>query len=153
MTAMLRRATPEDAERLAWLRATSFGTQTAMADLEAPMADLLRDHLRAGDFGAFLIEDDSVPVSYGNAMIHQRLPSDWNPSGRWGYVQSLETHPHHRGRGHASAILAALLDWYAQEGVPSVGLLSAELAGPLYRRLGFKEEPVGRWLARHDDHA
>ena len=153
MTAMLRRATPEDAQRLAWLRATSFGTQTAMADLEAPMAEVLRDHLRAGDFGAFLIEDGSVPVSYGIAMIHQRLPSDWNPSGRWGYVQSLETHPDHRGRGHATAILAALLDWYAREGVPSVGLLSAELAEPLYRRLGFKEEPVGRWLVRRDDHA
>ena len=117
------------------------------------MAEVLREHLRAGDFGAFLIEHGSVPVSYGIAMIHQRLPSDWNPSGRWGYVQSLETHPDHRGRGHATAILAALLDWYAQEGVPSFGLLSAELAEPLYRRLGFKEEPIGRWLVRRDDHA
>ncbi|MDQ4089972.1 MAG: GNAT family N-acetyltransferase [Actinomycetota bacterium] len=153
MTAMLRRATPEDAERLAWLRATSFGTQTAMPDLEAPMADVLRSHLRAGDFGAFLVEDGSVPVSYGIAMIHQRLPCDWNPSGRWGYVQSLETRPDHRGRGHATAILAALLEWYAQEGVPSVGLLSAALAEPLYRRLGFKEEPTGRWLVRRDQHA
>lgn len=96
-SAMLRGATPDDAERLAWLRATSFGTRTAMADLEAPMADVLREHLRAGDFGAFLIEDGSVPVSTGSPW----LPSDWNPSGRWGYVQSLETRPDHRGRGHA----------------------------------------------------
>jgi GNAT superfamily N-acetyltransferase len=146
---VVRQADPDDAASLAWLRATSFGTRRASEDLEACSRAILHDHLRDGDFAAFLIEEGSRPVSYGVTMIHQRLPTPANPGGRWGYIQSLETHPDCRGRGHAGAILTAMLDWHRAEGVGAVNVQASALAESLYLRHGFTDamEPGGLWLA------
>lgn len=135
---------------LAGIRATAWGTRSGLEELEPAMAAVLREHIAAGDFGAYVVEQASTVLAYGIAMIHQRLPSDWNPGGRWGYIQSMETHPDHRSRGHGTAILAALLDWYRAEGVPAVGVLANPAAVTFYRRLGFDAEPVGQWMVRRD---
>ena len=107
---------------------------------------VLQEHVEAGDFCAYVIEEHGAIVAYGIGMIHQRLPSDHNPSGRWGYVQSMETRPDRRGRGHGGLVLMALLDWYREERVPAVNLVASATAESLYRRLGFVDEPLGHWL-------
>ncbi len=100
---MLRGATPADAAALARVRATSFGAQQPLPGLTAAMESVLGEHVDAGDFCAYLIEEDGAIVAYGIGMIHQRLPSDHNPSGRWGYVQSMETRSDRRGRATAAS--------------------------------------------------
>lgn len=68
----------------------------------------------------------------------------------WVGFRSIEVSPEHRRRGHALAIMSALLDWGAEQGARTaylqvVGDNSAALA--LYDRLGFTTHHVYRYLA------
>lgn len=127
-------------------RATSFHTRQAMAGQVEAATAILDEHVTLGDFACFVVEEGAEIISFGVGMIHQRLPADHNPSGRWGYIQSMETHPDHRRKGHATAILIALLDWYRSFGIPAVSLVASDAGEPLYRANGFAEERFGRSL-------
>ena len=107
---------------------------------------ILDEHIVLGDFTCFVVEDDGEIVSFGIGMIHQRLPADHNPTGRWGWIQSMETHPAHRRRGHGTAILGALQEWYRRHRVPAVMLVASDVGESLYRAHGFVDEPFGTGL-------
>ena len=69
--------------------------------------------------------------------------------GDWLGVHGLEVAPEHRGRGHATALLAALLGWGAEQGATTAWLHvetdnAAALA--LYDRLGFRSHHACRYL-------
>lgn len=123
--ATLRRASHVDAPRVALARATSFGTRAAQPGLAESASAILAEHLALGDFACWVVEIDDEIVSFGVGMVHQRLPAEHNPSGRWGYIQSMETHPAYRRRGYATAILRALQDWCRGLGLPSASLLAS----------------------------
>ena len=141
-----RRIEHEEAERIALLRATEFGGRTAPDGLVASSAEVLAAGIRSGDMACFVTEADDVIVSYGIALIEQRLPAAHNPTGRWGWVQSMETHHDHRRRGHATRILQAIQAWYHAEGVPQAQLVATNDGEPLYQREGFMDEPFGHFM-------
>ena len=147
---MLRALQPYESTLVAEARATSFGTRDARPHEVAAVAALLDEHLVLGDLACFVVEDGGKIVSFGIGLIHQRLPAAHNPSGRWGWVQSMETHPAHRRKGHGAAILVALQDWYRERGVPAAMLVASDMGEPLYRSHGFVDDPFGTpliWFA------
>ena len=77
--------------------------------------------------------------------IDERLPSERNPSGRSGYIYGVCTDERYRRRGYSRRVLQALLDWYAEQGVPRIELHASEFGEGLYRELGF-DDPTGRRL-------
>jgi N-acetylglutamate synthase len=68
----------------------------------------------------------------------------------WLGVHGLYVVPGHRGEGHATALMAALLGWGAELGATTVWLhVETDNAGALdlYERLGFREHHSCRYLA------
>ncbi|GEP34862.1 hypothetical protein NSZ01_26300 [Nocardioides szechwanensis] len=68
----------------------------------------------------------------------------------WVGFRSLEVAPEHRRRGLALAVMAALLDWGAEQGATTAYLQvlgDNEPALALYERLGFREHHRYRYLA------
>jgi ribosomal protein S18 acetylase RimI-like enzyme len=146
--AVIRHLRVDEAPMLARLRATSFGQDQTSDDDIARTARLLAEHLASGDFVCVVAVDQADVVSYGVGMIHQRLPVPRNPSGRWGYIQSMETHPQWRRRGLARGVLDAMLTWFQEHQITGVSLVSSADGEPLYRQAGFTADPFGQSLIR-----
>jgi GNAT superfamily N-acetyltransferase len=93
---------------------------------------------------AFVVDlDGGGLAACGVGMVGQRLPGPRNPSGLHGYVQSMATDPGARRRGHAREVFTALMGWFADNGVTSVGLHATALGEQLYREFGFSEPANG----------
>ncbi len=54
------------------------------------------------------------------------------------YLLSMYTEPDFRGRGVASRIVEAAVDWTRAQGYPSVRLHASDMGRRVYQRLGFK---------------
>jgi N-acetylglutamate synthase len=70
--------------------------------------------------------------------------------GDWLGVHGLQVVPEHRGRGHATALMAALLGWGAEQGATTVWLHVETDNAPalaLYERLGFRSHHACRYLS------
>ncbi len=70
--------------------------------------------------------------------------------GDWLGVHDLGVEPRHRGEGHATAMMAALLGWGAERGATTVWLhveTDNEPALALYGGLGFRIHHTNRYLA------
>jgi len=80
-------------------------------------------------------------ASCGMGAIDQRLPSPFNPSGLTGHVFGIVTDPAHRRRGHARAVMNALLAWFDQQGIARVDLNASPDGQRLCRSLGFTGHP------------
>lgn len=138
----LRRATPDDAEELVRLRRVMFdamGVDHADPAWAESCARVLRAGLAGDGMAAYVVEEDGHVVAGGVGMVSQRLPGPGRTSGRHGHVQSMATDPDHRGRGHARAVFAALVDWFADVGADTVDLHASPYGEPLYRTFGFTE--------------
>ena len=147
----LRRANPSDAAELVRLRRVMFDAMEvdhSPPEWAANAEAVLRERLASGEMAAFVMEVDGRLVSGVVGMVEQRLPGPKSPSGRWGYVQSMATDPDARGQGHGRAVFAALLEWFEEQGVPSVELHATRFGAPMYRSFGFSE-PRHLALSRH----
>jgi ribosomal protein S18 acetylase RimI-like enzyme len=149
----VRRATPDDVAELVRLRRVMFdamGVDHSPPEWAAATERVLRTSLADGSMAAFVVDgDDGGLASCGVGVLGQRLPGPGNPTGRHGYVQSMATDPSARRQGHARAVLAALMEWFAAEGVTSVDLHATTYGAPLYRSFGFSE-PGNVVLGRYE---
>ncbi len=149
MTALIRRATPEDAAALVALRAAMFddmGEDTGAADAPwrvGAAAWFRRELGRVDEVAAFVAEvPDAGVVASALGLLEHPAPSPANPSGVRGHVSQVSTLPGHRRRGHARACLVALLDWFEHDTDARRLDLNATGDGePLYRALGFVPAP------------
>jgi ribosomal protein S18 acetylase RimI-like enzyme len=138
--ATLRRATPADAEDLTRLRGvmhTAMGDELTDAWVTACVR-AFRQRLATEQFAAFLIEVDGVAVSAGAGWLEEFLPSPYALDHRRGHIASMATDPEHRRQGHARLVFAALMDWFASQGIPRVGLRATEDGQALYESFGFR---------------
>lgn len=71
-------------------------------------------------------------------LITRRIAGPDNMSGRFGYIQWVATEPEWRGRGFATAVVGALLEWFDAQQVVSVELHATPSGEPVYRALGFE---------------
>ena len=108
----------------------------------------VRDRL-GQDLAIFVVDaDDRGLAACAAGTIARRLPTPPNPSGLVGYVQWVSTDPGERRRGHARAVMDALLNWYAGRDVRSVELHATPEGEPLYRSQGFSDSGGGKALRR-----
>ena len=142
----MRTATPADAEELTRLRIIMieavFGPVEDGPWRTASDAKLRK---RLGDpeglMRAFVVEapDGNGLAASAIGVIDDRLPAARNPSGVQGYVFSVATDPRWRRRGYARAVMNAVMDWFASQGIARVDLHASEEGEPLYRSMGFAE--------------
>lgn len=136
----MRWAGLDDVDELVRLRRVMFdsmGLAVSPADDEAVAAAFVRGLPTGELFAAVVDSGEGWLAACGVGMVALRLPGPGNPSGRFGYIQSMVTDERARRRGHARAVLAALLERFDADGVARVDLHATELGEPLYRSFGF----------------
>lgn len=149
-TSTVRWATSDDVGELVRLRRIMFeslGTDVSPAD-DVAAAAVLASGLGSGELFAAVVDGgDGWLAACGIGMVSQRVPGPGNPSGRYGYIQSMVTDERARRRGLARAVLAALLDRFGELGVSRVDLHASTMGEPLYRSAGFAPgaHPELRW--------
>ncbi len=138
--ATLRRATPDDAEALTRLRGLMHA---AMGDELTDEWQLrcesdFRRRLATSDFVAFVVEEDGMLVSCGVGWLEEHMPSPYQLDGRRGHISSMSTDPAYRSKGLGRQVMRALMDWFAEQGVPRVDLRATPYGQPLYESEGFR---------------
>ena len=140
-----RRATVNDVEeliRLATVMFESMGLDPSPQDWQQAARDVLPPDLEEDTKAAFVVDHPDGGgrvVASAAGSITQWLPTVFNASGRYGYVQWVATDPEFRRRGYGRAVMTALLDWFRSHDVALVDLQATPAAEPLYRSLGFTE--------------
>lgn len=141
----VRWATIDDIDELVRLRRIMFESMDLVVapPVDDAVATALRRGLPTGEFFAAVIDGSDGGgqawlAACGIGMTSVRLPGPNNPDGTYGYVQSMATDPRERRRGHARAIMAALLDRFVADGIRRVELHATAEGEPLYRDLGFR---------------
>lgn len=146
----VRRAVPGDEEEIQRLRHQMafdvFGAEPPASDEPNHVAAVkkVRVWLEAGAealTACFVIDalDGNGLAASAIGAIDERLPSGRNPAGRSGYIYGVCTDERYRRRGYSRLVLQALLDWYADQGIPRIELHASEFGEALYRELGFAE--------------
>lgn len=144
----VRPATEADIPELVRLRGLLFteldgGWRSRPVDegwRDACAAELTR--LLRGDTMRVLVVDGTPGLAAcGIGVLDQRLPNPYNPRGLVGHVFGVVTEPAERGRGHARAVMEGLLAWFDERGAGRVDLNASPDGMPLYRKLGFAENP------------
>lgn len=95
---------------------------------------------RARRFYAFLAQETRGAILGSGAVW--LMPAQPRPGRRspptTPYILSMFTEPGQRGRGVASAIVRALVDWAQRHGYPRVVLHASRMGRGVYARLGFE---------------
>jgi GNAT superfamily N-acetyltransferase len=103
----------------------------------------LRNRLADGGAVAFVVDRGRAEpgrlVASGIGLIHRGLPGPTSRDPRSAYVLSVCTDEPFRGRGYATAIMTALLDWFKTDGITRVDLHASQFGIEIYRKLGFCE--------------
>jgi GNAT superfamily N-acetyltransferase len=137
----LRRATTADAEDLTRLRGLmhlAMGASTLPDEWRIACEAAFRRRLAAADFVAYVVEDGGRLVSCGTGWLEEHLPSPGQYDGRRGHIASMSTEPEHRRRGYAREVFTALMEWFAEQGIPRVDLRATEDGRALYESFGFR---------------
>jgi GNAT superfamily N-acetyltransferase len=137
--AVLRRATPNDAEALARLRGvmhTSMGDRLTDVWYDECVA-AFRRRTATEEFRAYVVEVDGAVVSSGSGWFEEHLPSPYLLSGMRGHIASMSTDPEHRRQGYGRDVFAALMEWFTSIGIARVDLRATEDGRPLYESFGF----------------
>lgn len=139
-----RLATPDDAGEIVRLRSDFVLSEP----LDEEWLGRCRDHLASrlepgGDARAYVVGGPSGRlVSCALGLIHPVLPAPKYPKGLAGRIHAVATVPSYRRRGHARAVLAALLEHLERDGVTLYELHASAEAAPLYEEVGFARDPA-----------
>jgi GNAT superfamily N-acetyltransferase len=140
----IREATVADAGTIADHRQSMFadmGEGDAIRHDAVGSASLhwLEKKLSAGDYMGWLsiAPDQSVAAGAGIWVI-EWPPTITDLSGRRGMLLNVYTHPAHRRRGLAQALVETSLRWCQANGITVVILHASNDGRPLYEAVGFK---------------
>jgi ribosomal protein S18 acetylase RimI-like enzyme len=103
-----------------------------------------------GDDDVDLVEDGPRAHVVRRVAGHEIGSGRAAVDGDWLGVHSVVVEPEHRGVGHATAMMAALLEWGAEQGATTVWLhveTDNQPALALYGSLGFRVHHTCRYLA------
>ncbi|WP_432105905.1 GNAT family N-acetyltransferase [Streptomyces sp. bgisy091] len=151
----VRAATAADAEAICRMR-SAYVLSTPLTDawLRQCSDDLAPRLTPAGDARAYVIDGpDSMLAACALGLVSPVLPAPSYPRGLSARVQLVATHPDHRRRGYARAVVSALLDRLTAEDVTLFELHTSPEAAPLYRQLGFSGSPALMRMTRRSDSA
>jgi GNAT superfamily N-acetyltransferase len=143
---VIRRADEADAQQLARVRVASLTEQgyAPAADARsftARVAEDLARLFRAGRLVAWVLCEGETIVGSACAVYFERLPF---PDGSLhAELSGVYVAPAHRGAGHASRLVNAVVDEVRASGARRTFLRPSPAARSLYARLGFVEDPTG----------
>jgi ribosomal protein S18 acetylase RimI-like enzyme len=140
-----RRATARDAATLAELRDELFRELDPAAAARAPAGFAA---LCASEFAALVAGDgarawlaqaaDGASVGTAVLLLFPRLPTPALPPAREGYLLNVYTRPAWRGRGVASALVAAAVADARALGLARIRLHATAEGQPVYAAAGFR---------------
>ncbi len=140
----IRRATLADLETLVALRFGLFRDLGRSLDaagtvaLGAAMRAYFTKELPPERFiGWLACDDEGAPIGCGGFVFVRRPPQAGDLSGCEGYIMNMYTEPAWRGRGVASLLVRAILDFARAAGVQQVNLHASAQGRPVYERAGF----------------
>jgi len=148
-----RPATGRDLDAVVELRAlllAEMGLAVQEPRWRAAARAALSDGLERGRLTVQVAERDGDVVACAVALLQDRLPTPGTPTGTYGWLEQVATLPAARGRGAARSCVLACLDWLRAQGVREVQMQATPAGEPLYRELGFVDEPQARLLRRLD---
>jgi GNAT superfamily N-acetyltransferase len=148
----VRWAGDDDVAELVRLRRLMFESMgiAVTDDDDASTAPVLASGIRSGDFFAAVVDRGAGDglAACGIGMVLRKVPAPGNPTGLSGYIGSMVTDHGHRRRGHARAVLSALLHRFDDLGIQRISLHATEVGAPLYVSEGFASPPnpeLVRW--------
>jgi ribosomal protein S18 acetylase RimI-like enzyme len=141
-TYTIRRATEADLAEVLRLRVAMFEamphqSSDRLPELEKANLAYLTRALPNGEYLAWVAEVEGRTVGAGGMVMRYTPPTVTNLTGKEGYILSIYTEPEWRGKGVASAIIQAILDYLRASGIPKASLRCREEVRPLYEKLGF----------------
>lgn len=138
---------PDQVDEVVALRAVLLGEMELHVEDPAwrgPARQALLDGVASGRMTVQVVEQDGRVVACAAALLQTRLPTPGTLSGTYGWLEQVATAPVARGQGHARACVLAALDWLREQGVSEAQMQSTEAGEPLYRDLGFVDDPQAR---------
>ncbi|MGX1886846.1 GNAT family N-acetyltransferase [Streptomyces sp. NPDC055287] len=146
----VQKAAEDDVAELVRLRAMLFETLGGDffhpsleedGDWRNALAAVLKEQVTADAVRILVVRGDDGLAACGIGTLEQRLPGPHLRNGLIGHVIGVVTDPAHRRRGHSSAIMQGLLEWFRERGAARVDLYASPEGEPLYRALGFTDHP------------
>ncbi|MEV7157044.1 NUDIX domain-containing protein [Streptomyces misionensis] len=153
---LVRAATPADAEAIIRMRSQYVLSAPMTEEWTRRCTDELAPRLEpGGDARAFVVDaPDETMTACALDLLHPVLPARSYPRGLAARVQLVATRPEDRRRGHARAVVSALLDHLADvEDVTLFELHTSAEAAPLYREFGFSGDPALMRMTRRSTSA
>lgn len=154
----MRPAGPSDASRLAQLR-WAFRTEHARpaedeAAFLARAAAWFEDRLAGDRWRAWVAEvdggEESGPVVVGQVVLQvvEKVPNPVVEAETLGYLTNVFVLPGWRGRGLGRQLIVQAVQWCEGAGLDTLVLWPTQQSVPMYRRLGFIEQPMALDLTR-----
>lgn len=139
-TIVLREAQSRDTDALAELRVASLIEMEMLEPSERRAfrrraRDEFHALLEARRIVAWVLCADATVVGCACAVFWERLP--YPGTSLHAEIAGVYVAPRQRGRGHASALLARVLESARERGVRRIVLQPSDRSRPLYRRFGF----------------
>lgn len=98
-----------------------------------------RNVMRLEPEGCFGIESGGELVATATAVCY---------GTELAWIGMVLTHPDHRGRGYARALMEHSIAFLRSRGIACIKLDATDMGKPLYEKLGFVDEaPIERWSA------
>jgi GNAT superfamily N-acetyltransferase len=140
----VRLATVEDLDVLVRHRRKMFEEISDASPAELDSVDRVYrrwacTRLRSGRYVGFVVETRGGRIPASGALWLMPLPP--RPRTRGGvapYLMSMYTEREDRGRGHASRVVRAALEWAKAHGYPIVILHASDEGKGIYERAGFR---------------
>ena len=139
----IRLATVEDADALVRIRMRfleevgSFGEGVDAREVSEAFRRYLLKRLPTGEFLAWVAEAEGEIVATSGLCFFERPPNGASPTGLEAYVMNMYTAPGWRGRGLATALLAAAVARAKEAGARRIWLHATEQGRPVYAKAGF----------------
>ena len=152
----IRRATLKDLDTLVSLRRaeqTEFGLtdQTILDKADRIFGRWARSRMKTKGLVAWLGEKrGGIVVGCGCVWLQPVHPNPQRKRTHRPYLLSMYTNPNSRGRGVATKIVEAAMEWCRKEGYRTLSLHASNMGEGVYKRLGFK--PTSEMRVQLDDH-
>ena len=141
-TFAIRRASLDDldvlvAHRRAMFRDMGYDDEAAMDSMSERFRGWLLEHMKAGDYLAWLTCASDGTIAAGAGLWLMDWPPHMIGSGRRGNILNVYTAGNFRRRGLARQLMDAAIEWCRGNGVDTVVLHASPAGRRLYEAMGF----------------
>lgn len=126
-------------------RDMGWSDEQRLTELAPLYAAYVRDHMKAGDFVAWLAEAPDGQALGVVGLLWERVPPTVrNLHGRQAYILGLYVIPDKRRQGFARRLASVAMEYARENGADVIALHASHEGRGLYEQLGFVESPEMR---------